>query len=112
MNQTSHLKSKVSPKQKQGRLSNKSMDNSFLEMPTQQEELTNRSDQSILSPPTVIPESLKATSNKSDSVWFVEAPENLVLSEGRALRVTCKIYAQATVGEDDSFWHNLFLSLV
>ena len=55
-------------------------------------------DVSILSPPDTVPPDMGPSPPTSEGVWFTEGPEDLLLSKGRALRMSCKVNARAPYG--------------
>ncbi|XP_069180550.1 uncharacterized protein [Procambarus clarkii] len=65
--------------------------------------LSSVEDLTILSPPLEIPHP-KNASSKSESVWFVETPEDSVIMQGRTLRLSCQVNAKKPMGV--SWYHN------
>ncbi|CAL4111085.1 unnamed protein product, partial [Meganyctiphanes norvegica] len=61
-------------------------------------------DLSILSPPLKVPSAQDAHTSSSKTIWIVSAPENAIVNNGRALRLTCQVNAKKPMGI--SWYHN------
>nr|XP_053653510.1 uncharacterized protein LOC128703004 isoform X5 [Cherax quadricarinatus] len=65
--------------------------------------LSPAEDLTILSPPLEVPDPSN-TSSKSETVWFVETPEDCVVMQGRTLRLACQVNTKKPMGV--SWYHN------